>query len=171
MKKYIPIILGTGREGRQSEKVAKYVYEVLKEKEDIEVELIDCLDYIHGRTIPDWQNDDATKPWRDLTARADAFIIVSPEYNHGYPGELKMLLDQDLKNYENKPVGLCAVSSGGFGGTRLVENLVPVLWYFGMRKGDIIYFPKVSETFDKTKAELDEMYKEKILKMGENLAK
>jgi NAD(P)H-dependent FMN reductase len=54
---------------------------------------------------------------------ADGFIIVSPEYNHSYPGELKMLLDMLFSQYAHKPVGICGVSSGAWGGTRMVEQL------------------------------------------------
>jgi hypothetical protein len=55
-----------------------------------------------------------------------------PEYNHGYPGILKHVLDSNLKEYIHKPVGLCGVSAGGFGGTRVVESLLPVMRELGM---------------------------------------
>src|SRR5262249_35563676 len=54
------------------------------------------------------------------------------EYNHGYPGILKHVLDSNLKEYIHKPVGLCGVSAGGFGGTRVVESLLPVMRELGM---------------------------------------
>ena len=111
MKKFIPIILGTARAGRQSEKVAKAVYALLQNREDMEVKLIDVKDYIHGQTIPPWEKNDITKPWREIVARADGFFIVTPEYNHGYPGELKMLLDQELEAYFGKKVVVCGVSA------------------------------------------------------------
>jgi NAD(P)H-dependent FMN reductase len=59
-------------------------------------------------------------------------IIVAPEYNHGYPGMLKHALDSNLKEYIHKPVGLCGVSAGGFGGTRVVESLLPVMRELGL---------------------------------------
>jgi NAD(P)H-dependent FMN reductase len=64
--------------------------------------------------------------------RADGMVIVAPEYNHGYPGILKHVLDSNLKEYIHKPVGLCGVSAGGFGGTRVVESLLPVMRELGM---------------------------------------
>src|SRR5437773_4164651 len=64
--------------------------------------------------------------------RADGLIIVAPEYNHGYPGMLKHALDSNLKEYIHKPVGLCGVSAGGFGGTRVVESLLPVMRELGL---------------------------------------
>ena len=60
---------------------------------------------------------------REKARRSDGFIIVSPEYNHGYPGELKMLLNMLFSQYAHKPVGICRVSSGAWGGTRMVEQL------------------------------------------------
>jgi len=65
-------------------------------------------------------------------SRADALVIVTPEYNHGYPGPLKHALDSNLKEYIHKAVGLCGVSAGGFGGTRVVENLLPVMRELGL---------------------------------------
>jgi len=64
--------------------------------------------------------------------RADGLVIVAPEYNHGYPGILKHVLDSNLKEYIHKPVGLCGVSAGGFGGTRVVESLLPVMRELGL---------------------------------------
>ncbi|HEX8748785.1 MAG TPA: NADPH-dependent FMN reductase, partial [Pyrinomonadaceae bacterium] len=65
-------------------------------------------------------------------SRADGLVIVTPEYNHGYPGMLKHLLDTNLKEYVHKAVGVCGVSAGGFGGTRVIENLLPVLRELGL---------------------------------------
>jgi NAD(P)H-dependent FMN reductase len=64
--------------------------------------------------------------------RADGIVIVTPEYNHGYPGMLKHVLDSILKEYIHKAVGLCGVSAGGFGGVRVIENLLPVLRELGL---------------------------------------
>lgn len=64
--------------------------------------------------------------------RADGLVIVVPEYNHGYPGILKHVLDSNLKEYIHKPVGLCGVSAGGFGGTRVIESMLPVMRELGM---------------------------------------
>lgn len=64
--------------------------------------------------------------------RADAFVLMAPEYNHGYPGLLKHVLDTNLKEYIHKAVGVCGVSAGNFGGTRVIENLLPVLRELGL---------------------------------------
>src|SRR5690242_12331019 len=67
-----------------------------------------------------------------VAMRADALILVVPEYNHGYPGLLKHVLDSNLKEYIHKAVGICGVSAGGFGGTRVIQNLLPVLRELGL---------------------------------------
>jgi NAD(P)H-dependent FMN reductase len=59
-------------------------------------------------------------------------VLVVPEYNHGYPGLLKHALDTNLKEYIHKAVGVCGVSAGAFGGTRVIENLLPVLRELGL---------------------------------------
>ena len=58
--------------------------------------------------------------------RADALVLVVPEYNHGYPGLLKHALDTNLKEYIHKAAGICGVSAGGFGGTHDSEPLARV---------------------------------------------
>ena len=128
----IPIVLGTAREGCQSRKIAQAICDILKERQDIEVQFVDVKDYIHGRTIPPWEEHEATQPWRDIVRQAKALLLVTPEYNHGYPGELKLLLDQELDAYASKPVAVCTVSRGGFGGVRVFENLLPVLHELGL---------------------------------------
>jgi NAD(P)H-dependent FMN reductase len=64
--------------------------------------------------------------------RADALVIVSPEYNHGYPGLLKHVLDSCLQEYIHKAVGVVGVSAGPFGGTRGIQDLLPVLRELGL---------------------------------------
>ncbi len=64
--------------------------------------------------------------------RADALVIVAPEYNHGYPGLLKHALDTNLKEYIHKAAGVVGVSAGIFGGARAIQNLLPVLRELGL---------------------------------------
>lgn len=127
----IPIVLGTARKGCQSEKIAQALFEILEERTDIKVKFVDVKDYTHGRTIPPWENNEDTKAWRDIAKEAKGFLLVVPEYNHGYPGELKLLLDQELEAYRSKPVAICTVSRGGFGGVRVYDHLLPVLHEMG----------------------------------------
>ena len=154
---FIPVILGTPRKGRMSEHVARFVFAQLEKREGIETELID----VRALNLP---TDDAGEAIKDdnfsrACARADGLVIVAPEYNHGYPGLLKHALDTNLKEYIHKAVGVCGVSAGGFGGTRVIENLLPVLRELGLvaifNDGN---FSKVGKIFDESGALLDEKY-------------
>jgi NAD(P)H-dependent FMN reductase len=127
---YIPVILGTARKGRASEAVAHFVLGEVSKREGVETELID----IRGLNLSTDDEGEAVKDARfsGQMNRADALVIVVPEYNHGYPGLLKHALDTNLKEYIHKAVGVCGVSAGGFGGTRVVQNLLPVLRELGL---------------------------------------
>lgn len=127
-KLYIPVVLGTAREGRQSEKIAHFIASVLGSYDEIETGVIDVREYLFGSTIAPWGGDGRTNEWKEIVKHVDGFVIVSPEYNHSYPGELKILLDAgDRENYARKPIALCGVSSGGLGGARVVEQLQQVV--------------------------------------------
>jgi NAD(P)H-dependent FMN reductase len=127
---FIPIILGTARQGRMSEHVARFVFSEVTKRTGVESELIDIRDL----DIADADEGGGAKDakFSELVARSDALILVVPEYNHGYPGLLKHALDTNLKEYVHKAVGVCGVSAGPFGGTRVIENLLPVLRELGL---------------------------------------
>lgn len=126
----IPVMLGTTRKGRASEQVAKFVFEEVQKREGVETKFIDIRDLKlpiddAGEAIKDPQ-------FSETILHADGIVIVTPEYNRGYPGLLKHVLDTNLKEYIHKAVGICGVSAGGFGGTRVIENLLPVLRELGL---------------------------------------
>jgi len=154
---YIPIILGTAREGRESEKVARFMLEKALEF-GLDSEIIDVRDYRLPATDNTKTSDQAIR-LKDKVLRADGLVIVSPEYNHGYPGELKMMLDMLYEEYFGKPVGICGVSSGVFGGARMIEHLVATCVRFHMLpSGEVLYFPRVQELFDENGAIKKEAY-------------
>ncbi len=129
-KLFIPLVLGTARAGRQSEKVARLLFSLLQAKSEIDCEFVDVRDFRLDATVPPWgEQNDITQKWRELAARASGFIFVVPEYNHSFPGEFKMLLDMAFQEYSGKTAALVGVSGGGFGGVRMIEHLQPVLNY------------------------------------------
>jgi NAD(P)H-dependent FMN reductase len=127
---FIPVVLGTVRKGRASENVARFVHEQVKRREGVETELID----IGELKLPGDDAGEQIKHQRFSATceRADGLVLVVPEYNHGYPGMLKHVLDSNLKEYIHKAVGICGVSAGGFGGTRVIQALLPVLRELGL---------------------------------------
>ena len=160
----IPIILGTAREGRQSEKAANYMLQQAKEanidSEIINTEFLDVRDY---RIAATGEQTPAAKAFSEKITQADGLIIVSPEYNHGYPGELKMMIDMLYKEYNRKPVGICGVSAGVLGGARVVDKLRLVAIELQMVPiREAVYFPKIQELFDENNNIIDESYKEKV---------
>lgn len=151
------MILGTARQGRESERAAKFVFEQTKKRAGVKSEFIDV------RTLP-MKLDDAGEQMKDpkfsaTIERCDGLIIVTPEYNHSFPGLLKHALDMNLKEYIHKAVGICGVSAGPFGGARVIENLAPVLRELGLV---IIFedvnFGTVQELFDEQGKLLDQKY-------------
>jgi NAD(P)H-dependent FMN reductase len=91
--------------------------------------------------------------------RADAIVIVTPEYNHSFPGLLKHVLDTCLKEYIHKAAGVVGVSAGPFGGTRAIENLLPVLRELGLVAifWDV-NFGAIGKVFDESGRLLDQAY-------------
>lgn len=125
MKFFIPIILGTGREANNSEKIANFVFEEVN-KYGFESQIIKPRDWLNKPWTGGMDNE-KRKNLSEILMKANGLIIVSPEYNHSFPGELKLLLDEFYKEYKNKPAGICGVSSGNFGGVRMIEGLKLVL--------------------------------------------
>lgn len=152
---FVPVILGTPRQGRMSEHVAKFVLSQLAQRAGIETGLFDV------RTM-NFPTTDAGEQIKDpvfsaAMMRADALVIVAPEYNHGYPGLLKHVLDSNLKEYIHKAVGIVGVSAGPWGGTRVVENMLPVMRELGLVT--IFWdgnFSNVGKAFDPKTGELAE---------------
>ena len=127
---FIPVILGTTRKGRMSAYAAQFVFGELEKRPGVTTELID----IAQLKIPVDDAGETTKDLRFAAAmeRADAIVIVSPEYNHSFPGLLKHVLDSCLKEYIHKAAGIVGVSAGPFGGSRMIESFQPVLRELGL---------------------------------------
>lgn len=160
---FIPVILGTVRKGRMSEFAARLVHSELALRPGVETELID----ISSLPLP---IDDAGEAIKDggfssKMDHADALAIISPEYNHGYSGLLKHVLDSCLKEYIHKAVGIIGVSAGPFGGTRGIQDLLPVTRELGLVNifWDV-HFSKVQTVFDLEGNLLDRSYVTRIHK-------
>jgi len=123
----VGIIVGSTRPGRKAEAVARWVYEIAKQRHDAEFEVVDLQEF----PLP--MLDDPVPPsvgrphpahaqaWADKVASLDAFVFVTPEYNHGVPGALKNAIDYLYPEWNDKAAGF--VSYGSAGGVRAVEHL------------------------------------------------
>lgn len=160
---FIPVLLGTNRRGRRSEHVARWVLTRMSEREEIETKLFDVRDFDLPADDYGTGLKDQFPEWRDAVIRADALVLVTPEYNHGYPGRMKTVLDLLLKEYIHKAVGLVGVSAGAFGGTRVIEACLPVVRELGLAVTFTdLNFPQVQKKFDDEGNLLDEAYEKRV---------
>ena len=127
------VIIGSTRQNRFSEKPARYIFDELKKKENIQVELIDLRDWplpFYDEVVSPAVNkgnysNELGKKWAVKVGEADGYIMVTPEYNHGYSAVLKNALDWVFPEWNGKPVGF--VSYGNAGGARAIEQLRQVV--------------------------------------------
>lgn len=130
--KNILVVLGTARGGNHSHKVADIVVRHLKDK-GFDVAFANIKQFAFGRTVSLSSDKDLVQPWADMVVPAEAVIFVSPEYNHSYPGELKILIDSLDDEYVGKPAGIVSVSQGQYAGVRVMESLQLLLHTVGFK--------------------------------------
>jgi NAD(P)H-dependent FMN reductase len=126
-KPKIGVIIGSTRPTRFADTPAKWILKQARERDDVDVELIDLRDHplpffdemASNRWMPS-QNAEAVR-WQETVAKYDGFIFVVAEYNHSIPAVLKNALDQAYKEWEHKP--FTAIGYGGVGAARAVEHL------------------------------------------------
>lgn len=133
----IGIVLGSIREGRNNEAVAKWVLDVAKAySPEVDFELVDLLDYplpiFNEPASPAYTSDLMAKeqqaPWAAKMNELDGYIFITPEYNHGVSSVLKNALDYVYNELNDKAAGI--VSYGSAGGVRAAEQLRTILSEF-----------------------------------------
>ncbi len=123
----VAIIVGSTRPGRKAEAVAKWVHGIASKRSDAEYEIVDIKDYnlpLLDEPVPPslgQYSQPHTKTWAAKIASYDAFVFVTPEYNHSTSGALKNAIDYLYREWNNKAAGF--VGYGSAGGARAVENL------------------------------------------------
>jgi NAD(P)H-dependent FMN reductase len=162
----IAVVAGTTRENRLSIHAARYVAEYGRQLADVEIVFVDPKEFTFAGDGNDPEGKDPR--YSAITARADAFFIVTPEYNHSFPGSLKRMLDSEFANYLHKPVALAGVSNGSWGGVRVCEALLPVCHRLGLTNiQPELYFPRVQDIFE----EDGRMRDEYIARYRDNIGK
>jgi NAD(P)H-dependent FMN reductase len=162
-KLLLPVLLGTNRKNRNSAHAAKWLLGEMEKRPEIETRLFDAVDF----ALPHDDYGQAIKglfpEWRDTIIKADGLVIVTPEYNHGYPGTLKAILDLLLREYVHKAVAFVGVSFGPWGGTRVIEALVPMVRELGLAVTFTdLNFPHVQRTFDAEGKLLDPAFDKRV---------
>ena len=123
----VAIILGSTRPNRNGEAVAKWVYEIARNRDDAEFQLVDLKDFDLPlldepvSAVMGQYTKPHTKKWSDAMTAFDAYVFVTPEYNHSIPGALKNAIDFLYKEWNNKSAGF--VGYGGAGAVRAIEHL------------------------------------------------
>lgn len=162
-KPFLPLLLGTPRKARESEHVAKWVLARMQEREEIETQIFDVRDFDLPRDHYGTEIGDQFPEWRDAIVRANGLVIVTPEYNHGYPGAMKSVLDLLLKEYIHKAFAFVGVSAGLWGGTRVIEACIPMVRELGLAVTFIdLNFPSVASKFDNDGNLIDPAYDNRI---------
>ena len=153
----IPVILGTTRKGRMSAHAARFMIRQIEKRPDISTELIDLSEL--PMPIDDAGEEIKDGAFSNKMTLADALVIVTPEYNHSFPGLLKHILDSCLKEYIHKAAGIVGVSAGPFGGVRAIQDFLPVIRELGLV--NIFWdvnFGNVASMFDETGKLLDQAF-------------
>lgn len=132
---HIAIISASVRTGRASHRVALYLQNYIAEQTLFSTELLDLNHYqfpvfeerLQYQTNPSAQ----VLEFAEKIIKADGVIIVTPEYNGGYPASLKNVIDLLYKEWHHKPLAVAACSDGPFGGTQVITSLAFTFWKIG----------------------------------------
>jgi NAD(P)H-dependent FMN reductase len=122
------VIVGSTRPGRFSEKVADWAMDRLARRADLEVELLDLRDYpmpFYDQEVPPAYGhrnyDPEVTRWAEAVERGDGYLVITSEYNHGYPAVLKNAFDHIFPEWNRKPISF--IGYGNSGGARAIEQL------------------------------------------------
>ncbi len=150
---HIAIISASVRRERKSHRVALYFQNYLRDNNLSTVEIVDLKEYnfpIFEDTIKTIQNpSEKIENFANKIKVADGIIIVTPEYNGGYPASLKNVIDLLYDEWHGKPISICTVSSGNFGGSQALVSLQFGLWKIGAwTVTNMFPVSNVAKTFD-----------------------
>ncbi|GAA4920830.1 NADPH-dependent FMN reductase [Streptomyces coeruleoprunus] len=154
----LAVVLGSNREGRFAPVVADWFLSRARERDDFTVDVIDLADSDLPTALSYNPSPAVRAELAKVTPhleRADAYVVLTPEYNHSYPASLKSLIDWHYTEWQAKPVGF--VSYGGIsGGLRAVEHLRPVFAELhAVTVRDTVSFPNAGGLFDEDGAPKD----------------
>jgi len=169
----IIILLASVREGRKSDRVGLFFKDFLENKKDFEPEILDLREYdfpvFHERLKYTKSPTEKMLRFADKIRGADGVLIVTPEYNGGYPSALKNVTDLLYDEWKRKPIAIATASSGSFGGAQVMTSLTFTLWKIGVWLVPAMFpVPKVQDAFDEKGIPSD---KEETEKRADNFIK
>jgi len=149
----IAILSASVRTGRQSHRVALYFKKYIEENNLATVEILDLNEYqfpVFNERLKFQANPSALMTdFANKIKSADGVIIVTPEYNGGYPASLKNIVDLLYDEWHRKPIAISTVSNGSFGGTQVITSIQFTLWKIRAWTVPAMFpVPKVAEAFD-----------------------
>ncbi|MBD1396475.1 NAD(P)H-dependent oxidoreductase [Pontibacter sp. JH31] len=150
---HIAIISSSVRTGRKSHRVVLYLQKYIESHQLASVEILDLKEYdfpvFNERFSRQHEPTDKMKDFRDRIIQADGVIIVTPEYNGGYPASLKNVVDFLYEEWHRKPVAISTVSGGAFGGSQVITSLQFSLWKIRAWTVPAMFpLPKVQDNYD-----------------------
>lgn len=167
------VVVGSVREGRVADKVASWALDQLSQDPELEIDIADLkeisLPFFNEQIAPDAAHGQFINPvgtaWAARVAKADAYIMLVAEYNHGPTAVLKNAIDWVYDGWLNKPVGF--VSYGGLaGGTRAVEQLKQIVMNVKLTPVNVpVMFPQVKKAFDENGSPHNPAVNESLKKM------
>jgi NAD(P)H-dependent FMN reductase len=149
----ILIISSSVRTGKKSNRVALYFNNYINEKNIAEVELLD-LESLHFPIFNERlrllkEPPQTLVDFAEKIKSADGIVLVTPEYNGGYPASLKNAIDVLYDEWKRKPIAISTVSNGPFAGMNLITSIKYSLWKIGACTVPALFpVPSIEKTFD-----------------------
>ena len=175
MSLQVAILYGSVRATRQGIKAARFIDDQLRQRGHVPT-LVDPLEYklpLLDRMYKEFPKGEAPEVMERLATlyrAADAFVIVSGEYNHGIPPVLKNLLDHFLEEYFFRPSAIVCYSAGSFGGVRAAMQLRMTLAELGMPSiPSLLPVPRVQAAFEEDGKAKDAIYEKRVVRFLDEL--
>lgn len=167
---HIAIISSSVRRERKSHRVALYFQNYFQENKLATTEILDLKEYnfpIFEDTIKTLKDpSDKVLDFANKVKSANGIIIVTPEYNGGFPASLKNVIDLLYDEWQEKPISICTVSSGVFGGSQALVSLQFILWKIGaFTVTNMFPVPNVAKTFEENGKAIDSIATDKLAKV------
>lgn len=166
---HISILSSSVRTGRHSHRTALYFKKFIEENKLASVEILDLNEYqfpVFNERLKFQTNPSSeVLAFAEKIKSSDGIIIVTPEYNGGYPASLKNVIDLLYTEWYRKPIAISTVSDGVFGGTQVITSLQFTLWKIRAWTVPAMFpVPKVNDTFDENGNALDKAATDKRAK-------